>query len=76
MFKINNKDMIGRSVVSIVNFEHISHFFSSVSIVDFEQENVSWDLEKNSNINNRKLQNIFSPRFGKNGPSGGKVRKP
>ena len=25
----------------IVNFDHISHFFSSVSVVDFEQINVS-----------------------------------
>ena len=32
-----------RSGVSIVNFEHISHLFSSVSIVDFEQVNVSWE---------------------------------
>ena len=30
-----------RSRVFIVNFEHISHFFFSVSIVDFEQVNVS-----------------------------------
>ena len=30
------------SGVFIVNFEHISHFYSSVSIVDFEQVNVSW----------------------------------
>ena len=29
--------------VFIVNFEHISHFFSTVSIVDFEQANVCWD---------------------------------
>ena len=26
----------------IVNFEHIPRFFSSVSIVDFEQVNISW----------------------------------
>ena len=26
----------------IANFEHISHLFSSVSIADFEQVNVSW----------------------------------
>ena len=25
-----------------VDFEHISHFFSSVSIVDFEQVHVCW----------------------------------
>ena len=33
-----------RSAVFIVNFEHILHFFSSVSIVDFEQVNVRWVL--------------------------------
>ena len=27
-----------------INFKHISHLFSSVSIVDFEQENVGWEL--------------------------------
>ena len=26
-----------------VDFEHISHFFSSVSIVDFEQVHDSWE---------------------------------
>ena len=26
-----------------VDFEHISHFFSSVSIVDFEQVDDSWE---------------------------------
>ena len=30
------------SDVFIINFEHISHLFSSVSIVEFEQVNVSW----------------------------------
>ena len=29
--------------VFIVNFEHNSHLFSGVSVVDFEQANVSWD---------------------------------
>ena len=28
--------------VFIVNFEHISHLFSSVSIVNFEQVNLGW----------------------------------
>ena len=33
-----------RSGVFIVNFEHISHLFPSVSIVvDFQQVNVSWE---------------------------------
>ena len=31
-----------RSGVFIVNSEHISHLFSSVSVIDFEQVNVSW----------------------------------
>ena len=33
-----------RSGVFIVNFEHISRLFSSVSIVEFEQVKVSWDV--------------------------------
>ena len=28
----------------IVNFEHISQLFSNLSIVDFEQVNVSWEV--------------------------------
>ena len=35
-----------RSSVFIVNFEYISHLFSSVSIVNFEQLNAGWDLIK------------------------------
>ena len=31
-----------RSGVSIVNFEHISHLFFTVFIIEFEQINVSW----------------------------------
>ena len=31
-----------RSGVFIVNFEHISHLFPSVFVVDFEQVNVVW----------------------------------
>ena len=34
---------VRRSVVLIVNFEHITYI---VSIVDFEQVNVSWDARK------------------------------
>ena len=33
MFKVNNKDT---KACLIVNFEHISHLYSSVSIVNFE----------------------------------------
>ena len=29
--------------VFIVNFEHISHLFSSVPVINFEQVNVSWE---------------------------------
>ena len=51
MFKVNNKNT-GRTSwrcfgVFIVNFENISQLFSSVSIVNFEQVNVScvfWEL--------------------------------
>ena len=35
-----------RSGVSIVNSEHISHLFSSVSIADFEQVNISEERTK------------------------------
>ena len=50
MFKVNNKDTkndIGhwrRFCVFIVNFEHISHFCFSVSIIKFEQVNASWAI--------------------------------
>ena len=37
----------------IVNFEHISHLFSSVSIANFEQVNAGWDVWKS--IENIKL---------------------
>ena len=47
MFKVDSKDTKRRhwpgSGDFIVNFGHISHFFSSFSIVDFEQVNVSWE---------------------------------
>ena len=35
-------DVRRRSGVLTAKFEHISHFFSSVSIVNFEQGNASW----------------------------------
>ena len=31
-------------VVFILNFEHISHFFSSVSTADFEHANTGWEF--------------------------------
>ena len=33
-----------RSGMFIVNFEHIVHLFKSVSVVDFEQLNASWEV--------------------------------
>ena len=45
MFKINNK-VIKVNKVFIVNFEHISHLCSSVSIVNFEQVNAGWSKLK------------------------------
>ena len=46
MLKVNNKTPEQRhwrrSYVFIVNFEHISHLFLCVFIVDFEQVNISW----------------------------------
>ena len=44
MFRVKCKNTrTNRCGVSIVNCEHISHLFSSVSIIDFEQENVCWE---------------------------------
>ena len=52
MFKVNNEDTKTTQIlkrnwrrfgVFIVNFEHISHRCSSVSIVNFEQVNAGWD---------------------------------
>ena len=42
--KTKERSLWHRSGVFIVNFEHISRLFSSVSIVDFEQVKVSWDV--------------------------------
>ena len=39
--KIPERRQWRRSSVFIVNFEYILHFFSSASIADFEQVNVS-----------------------------------
>ena len=59
--KKTNKNTRKTSVkyVFIVNFEHISHIFSSVSVVDFEQVNVSWEVagatyQSTSNFTNYK----------------------
>ena len=41
MFKVNNKAW-RRFGGFIVNFEHISHLFFSVSIVNFEQANAGY----------------------------------
>ena len=42
MFKVNNKNIRRRRYgIFIVNFEHNSHLFFSVFIVEFEQVNVS-----------------------------------
>ena len=44
MFKVNNRNTRMKSITCFGvfngNFEHISHLFFSVSIVDFEQVNV------------------------------------
>ena len=46
MFKVNNKDtkwhQWHRFGVFIVNFEHISHLCSSVSIINFEHVIAGW----------------------------------
>ena len=47
MFKVNNKATKTTSWRRfggfIVNFKHISHLYSSISIVNFKQVNVGWD---------------------------------
>ena len=45
MFKLNNTDTRTtiRFEILIANFEHISNFFFSASIVDFEYIFVNWD---------------------------------
>ena len=47
-FEVNNNNTRTTSMtfsgVFIVNFKHILHLFSSVSFVDFEQVNVSWEV--------------------------------
>ena len=63
MFKVNNQNIRKRqrrcSGVFIVKFEHISHLFS-VSVVDFEQINVSWEMLVYENLINpfHKYQNV------------------
>ena len=53
MFKGNNKNKVNSvndaclSSVFTVNFEHISHLFSNVSIIDFKQAIVSWVFSLN-----------------------------
>ena len=46
---------MGNDGVFIVNFEHISHVFSSVSIVEFEQVNVCCDMNCNDIEKKQKL---------------------
>ena len=43
------------SGVFIVNFEHILHLFTSVSIGNFEKVNVNWDL---FTVNNRQTRTL------------------
>ena len=41
MVKVNNKDIRTMSITSfMINNENISHVFSTVSIVEFEQVNI------------------------------------
>ena len=43
-----------RLSVFIVNLEHISHHFSSVSIVDFEQVNARWISTSSNDLDDEK----------------------
>ena len=52
--------------VFIVNFEHFSHLYSSVSIVNFEQINARWekrDHKKTKIRKNDSLINVFHCLF-------------
>ena len=45
MFKVNNKNTRTTPMASfwyLINFEYVSHLFSGVSIIKFEQVNASW----------------------------------
>ena len=46
MFKVNNGQW-RRFGSFILNFEHISHFCSNVSVVNFKQVNAGWEQCKN-----------------------------
>ena len=69
MFKVNNEDTKTTQIlkrnwrrfgVFIVNFEHISHLCSSVSIVNFEHVTAGWDVIKTS----KNWANLhFKPQF-------------
>ena len=43
MFKVNSKDQ--NDAIGVLNFEHISHLCSSVSIVNFEHVIADWVLD-------------------------------
>ena len=55
MLKVNNKDTGTISITSMFLLLTSTYFrpFSSVSIVDFEQVNVSWDVFKLYPLNDR-----------------------
>ena len=67
MFKINNRN--SRTDVKlcrpsvIVNFEHPCHPFSSISIVDFEQVIVCWDIIFTSVRNNFVTNSNYLPIY-------------
>ena len=61
MFKVNNKNDFNEVVfgIFIVNFKYISHFFY-VSVVDFEQVTVCWDVSACSIV---RLEGIYLSPF-------------
>ena len=44
----------------IVNFEHMSHFCFTVSMVNFEQVNASWENTQKGNVTKIMMQNNVS----------------
>ena len=65
MFKVNNKDtktmLWCRFGGFIVNFEHVSHLCSSVSVVNFEHVIVSWAIPEYRSNNTTENQKVKRP---------------
>ena len=55
MFKVNNKDIRAKLLMLFwslydYNLKRITHLFSTVSVIDFEQFNTCWDGFHNKSV--------------------------